>query len=200
MSVTAKSSAEHDYLARYLHQVWQAPLLSREEEVALAQEMKLGGRAGQRARDKLVTAHQKLAAKVARKFATNHRREMEDLLQEANIGLLVAVDKFEVERGFRFSTMAFHWVRQQVSDYCANNTPQVRIPVTRMRKIRKLRETILKLEAAGQAVTDTALAAEMQCSVAEVRDLSDDLLHQVSLNAPIGDSGCRGRADFGAAA
>lgn len=177
---------EQDYLQSYLQAAYAAPMLSREREAELAYRMKDGGRAGQRARDELVTAHLKLAARVARKYSYRGA-SFEDLVQEANIGLLIAADKFDISRGFRFSTFAFHWVRSQVQLYLANVAGgDVRLPLNRQREVRKLKDTIRSLEQRGVTVTEQVLSAELRVSVEVVRELSESMISEFSLNAPAG--------------
>lgn len=178
--------SEQDYLQSYLQAAYAVPLLSREREAELAHRMKDGGRAGQRARDELVTAHLKLAAKVARKYSRGGA-SFEDLVQEANVGLIIAVDKFDISRGFRFSTFAFHWVRSQVQLYFASVAGgDVRLPINRRAEVRKLKHAIRSLEQRGETVTEQKLAAALGVSVDMVRTLSECMISEFSLNAPAG--------------
>lgn len=106
-------NTEQDHLQQYLARAYNFPMLSRDCEVELATKMREGGRIGERAREQLVNAHLKLVVAMARKMGRmGGRASLDDLIQEGNIGLLQAADKFEVERGFRFATYAWHWVRQ----------------------------------------------------------------------------------------
>jgi RNA polymerase primary sigma factor len=183
-------TAEQDYLQAYLQTAWSAPSLSRAREVELATQMKQGGRVAQRARDELVIAHLKLAASLAKKYTFGGKFSLDDLVQEANIGLLVAVDKFEVERGFRFSTCAYHWVRSQIQLYVSGaGGPDVRLSLNRQRDVRNLKGAIKALEDRGVAVTDAALARELDVSVKVVRDYTEALISHTSLSAPVGENG-----------
>ncbi len=183
---------DNDAIQAYLRAAWDAPMLSREREIELATTMAAGGARGKRARDELITAHLKLGVKLARKWARGKNAgNFEDLVQEANIGLCVAADKFELERGFRFSTMAWHWVNAQCQLYVADGrgTGDIRLPLSRQREVRRLKDAMKALSDRNAPVTDEALAREMECSVSHVKDLTETLLiHEVSLNKPVGDS------------
>jgi RNA polymerase primary sigma factor len=184
---------DNDAIQAYLRAAWDAPMLSREREVELANLIAGGGARAKRARDELITAHLKLGVKVARKWSRGkNASNFEDLVQEANIGLCVAADKFEVERGFRFATCAWHWVNAQCQLYVADSrgTGDIRLPLSRQREVRRLKNAMKALAERNVPVTDEALAREMDCSVAHVKDLTETLLiHEVSLNTPIGDGG-----------
>ena len=189
---------ENDAVQAYLRAVWDAPMLSREREVELANAMAQGGARGKRARDELITAHLKLGAKLARKWCRGKNAgNFEDLVQEANLGLCMAADKFDVSRGFRFSTCAWHWVNAQCQLYVADGrgSGDIRLPLSRQREVRRMKEAMKALAERNVAVTDEALARQMDCSVSHVKDLTETLLiHEVSLNAPVGD----GDTEYGA--
>jgi RNA polymerase primary sigma factor len=186
---SASNDSEQDYLQLFLSSAYSIPMLSREREVELAMQMKQGGRLAQRARDELVNAHIKLVIKMARKMKRS--KELEDVIQEGNIGLLQAVDRFEVERGFRFATYAWHWVRQSIKLYVSGADGDMHIPVNQVKAVQKLSAARHALYLRGVAVTDFALAREMNTTVAAVQDISETalLMFTRSINETVSHTG-----------
>lgn len=176
------------YLDGYLRSAYAAPLLAREEEQELVSRMQAGGAAGARARDKLVTAHLKMVVPVARKFL-GYGVPLDDLIQEGNLGLIRAAEKFDLSAGTRFSTYAWFWVRAAIKDYACDNSSTVRIPATKRKLLAGLKKALRVLADSQEAPTEERLAALMKVSVKDIRELSEYALIEVSLNTRVGESG-----------
>ncbi len=153
-------------------------LLSREQEAALAYQIRAGGAVGEAARDRFIKANLRLVYKIARRFqaaGSERGMEYEDLVQEGRIGLIRAVGKFEPERGLKFSTMATWWIRQAITRALDDQQSAVHIPVYRLGELRKMRrvEQQLQQDLHRQPNDDElAEAAEMTVELIEtLRDL-----------------------------
>lgn len=177
-----------DPVAVFIARALRAKMLSREEEIELAHQMKSRGKEGDSARDRIVEAHLKLAINVARKFAYT-RIPMEDLIQEGSIGLMQAAAKFDVDKGFRFSTYARWWVFQSIKLYAFEQGREIRIPESQNKKIRKMNAIINKLSENGSVPTDQQVALAMDVDVETVQELAVFSLKPISINLPIGETG-----------
>lgn len=184
-------------LRLFIHNALKAELLTREEEVALCKKMKTGSNRAEKkaARNKLVEHHVKLAIQVARKF-TYSRVPLQDLIHEGVLGLIQAAKKFEVEKGFRFSTYARWWVLQSIKLYAQSQGAVIRVPVSQGRKIRLMNQCIKELSVDGYVPTDQEIAEAMDETVAEVQKLAVYALNPVSLNSPVGFEGTAEIGDF----
>lgn len=175
-----------EFIGLYLQRAYQAPLLSQEEETALAIRIEAGGRDGERARNALVTAHLKMVPPVVRKHL-GYGVPFEDLLQEGNIGLITAAGKFERTKGVRFATYAWWWVRNAIKEYGSDNSSPVRIPASKRKVFSALKRSLALLRKDGVPPTDETLSRMMGISIAEVRELAEYALFAVSTNTKIGD-------------
>ena len=183
-------------LRLFIHNALKAKLLTREEEVALCKKMKTGNRAEKKAaRDKLVEHHVKLAIKVARKF-TYTGVPLQDLIHEGVLGLMQAAKKFEVEKGFRFSTYSRWWVLETIKLYARSQGAVIRVPESRAKKIRLMNQRIKELSVDGYVPTDQEIADAMAEKVDEVQKLAVYALNPVSLNSPVGFEGTAEMGDF----
>lgn len=176
------------YLDGYLQRAYAAPLLAREEEQDLVTRMQAGGASGARARDKLVTAHLKMVVPVARKFL-GYGVPLDDLIQEGNLGLIRAAEKFDLAAGTRFSTYAWFWVRAAIKDYASDNSSTVRIPATKRKLLASLKKALRVLADNQEQPTEERLAKLMKVTVKDIRELSEYALIEVSLNTRVGESG-----------
>ena len=170
-------------LAVYLREISRIPLLAREQEVELARKIRAGDEA---AKERLVEANLRLVVQVARRYI-NRGLPLPDLIEEGNIGLLRAVEKFEPERGTRFATYATWWIRQAVTRALANQARTIRLPVHvemllghYKREHRRLTQTL------GRAPTPAELAQAMATSEEQIGELEELRLQPVSLDAPLG--------------
>lgn len=172
----------------FINRAIRTKMLSREEEIELANAMQSRSRAGQAARDKLIEAHIKLAINVARKF-TWTGMPLEDLIQEGTIGLMQAANKFEVEKGYRFSTYARWWVFQAIKQHAYEQGREIRIPESQHKHIRKMNRIIGDLSADGHLPTDLEVAEAMDVDVETVQELAVHALKPISINLPVGEEG-----------
>ena len=175
-------------LAVYLREIARIKLLSREEEAELARRYR-GGDEG--AKERLVEANLRLVVQVARRYL-NRGLPLSDLIEEGNIGLLRAVEKFDPERGLRFSTYAVWWIRQAVARALANQARTIRLPVhVELLLGRYKREHQRLTQTLGRAPTAAEMAQALGTSEDQVEELEELRLQPVSLDAPVGDDSRR---------
>jgi RNA polymerase primary sigma factor len=167
-------------------QARKIPILSAEQEVELAKLVKQGGAAGDRARDRLITSNLRYVVSIAWKQVRD-TVPLEDLVQEGNLGLFKAVEKFDHTRGFRFLTYARWWIQQGIRTYLDENGYAFRVPSHSSQKISKMHKAVARLLQRGSDVTDEAVAREMEVTVETVRDLAEWSRHPISIHAPILD-------------
>ncbi len=157
--------------------------MTHREEINLSKRAKAGD---QRARKKLVEKNLKLVVSVAKKYR-GMGLPFEDLIQEGNIGLMKAVEKFDPDRGWRFSTYATWWIRQAVQRAVADKGRTIRVPVHMGEKIRKMARTYNQLSAElEREPSDEEVAEGLGWSVEEVRTVKDAMPDATSLNRPLG--------------
>ncbi len=188
-----------DPFRRYLAEVRKYPALSREEEQALARRYRDSG--DRDALFRLVTSNLMQVVRVALSFR-RAARNLLDLVQEGNLGLLAAIERFDPELGVRLPTYAAWWIRAYIVKFLLDNVRLVRVGTTnaRRRLLRNLRQEKSRLEAAGFDVGPKMLAEHFDVSEDDVMDVERALHSQdVSLDAPIGDSEDRTRGDLMAA-
>jgi RNA polymerase primary sigma factor len=177
-----RDSETPELLAKYLAHIGQGDLLTHAEEIDLSQRAKAGDK---RARQRLIEKNLRLVVSVAKKYR-GYGLPFEDLIQEGNIGLMKAVEKFDPERGFRFSTYATWWIRQAVQRAVADKGRTIRVPVHMGEKIRKMarayNELALGLE---RDPTDEEVAGELGWTVEQVRDVKSAMPDATSLHQPL---------------
>jgi RNA polymerase primary sigma factor len=167
----------------YFARIDTGKLLNHQEEIDLSKRTKMGDRA---ARKRLIEKNLKLVVSIAKK-SRGHGLPFEDLIQEGNIGLMRAVEKFDPDRGFRFSTYATWWIRQAVQRAVADKGRTIRVPVHMGEKIRKMARTYneLSIELA-RAPSDERVAERLGWSVEDIRELKDVMPGvTTSLNQPL---------------
>jgi RNA polymerase primary sigma factor len=166
----------------YFARIDTGPLLSHREEKDLSRRAKAGD---ERARQRLIEKNLRLVISVAKKYR-GMGLPFEDLIQEGNIGLMKAVEKFDPERGWRFSTYATWWVRQAVQRAVADKGRTIRVPVHMGEKMRKMARTYNALSAElEREVTDEEVAKQLGWTVEEVRDVKGTMPDATSLNQPL---------------
>ena len=170
-------------LGVYLTEIARIPLLSREEEHALARRVRAGDEA---AKQRLIEANLRLVVQIARRYL-NRGLPLPDLIEEGNLGLLRAAEKFDPERGTRFSTYATWWIRQAVARALANQARTIRLPVhVEMLLGRYMREQRRLTQSLGRAPTTAELAGALGITEQEVQELDEVRQQPVSLDEPAG--------------
>jgi RNA polymerase primary sigma factor len=183
LSLKAPSS---DPVRLYLRQIGQVPLLSAAEEVALAIRMEHGDLEAKR---RLIEANLRLVVSIAKRFL-GRGLSLLDLIQEGNLGLMRAVEKFDYRRGFKFSTYATWWIRQAITRGLAGQARTIRLPVHIVETIGQLlRVQRQLLEELGRAPSVEEIAAEADCSPARVREVLKSGQEPLSLESPRGEEG-----------
>jgi RNA polymerase primary sigma factor len=169
-------------LARYLGQIGRGRLLTHEEEIDLGRRARGGD---DTARSKLIEKNLRLVIPVAKKYR-GMGLPFGDLIQEGNIGLMRAADKFDPEKGFRFSTYATWWIRQAIQRAVADKGRTIRVPVHMGQKIRKMARTYNELSAElEREPTDEEVAERLGWGVDRVKDVKSAIPDATSLNRPL---------------
>jgi RNA polymerase primary sigma factor len=168
----------------YLREIGQVALLKPEEEVALAARIKKGDK---KAREQMIKANLRLVVKIAHDYE-GLGLPLLDLINEGNIGLMKAVERFDPAKGGKLSTYGSWWIKQSIKRALANQSKTIRLPVHLVDKISKMRRTAMKLqEEFGREPTDEELGDELGISAARVAQLRTAAIRPASLDAPIGD-------------
>lgn len=168
----------------YLREIGKTPLLTREEEVELADRIKVGD---SEARAHMIKANLRLVVKIAQDYA-NYGLPLLDLISEGNIGLMKAVERFDPNKGGKLSTYAAWWIKQSIKRALANQSKTIRLPVHMVDKISKMRRVAMVLsEELGREPTDEELAEEIGIDRAKLSHLKSAALRPASLDAPISD-------------
>ncbi len=179
----AESMDVDEPIKMYLREIGQIPLLSYEEEIDYAQRV-LNGE--EEAKQKLIESNLRLVVSIAKKH-TNRGLKMLDLIQEGNMGLMKAVEKFEYEKGFKFSTYATWWIRQAITRAIADQGRTIRIPVHMIETINKIKkESRIILQETGKEPTAEELAKKLELPVEKVKSILEMNQDPISLETPVG--------------
>jgi RNA polymerase primary sigma factor len=171
-------------LTLYMREVGKVNLLTPQEEIALAAKIKKGNA---KARELMIRANLRLVVKIAREYE-NLGLPLLDLINEGNIGLMLAVERFDPQKGAKLSTYSSWWIKQSIRRALANQSKTIRLPVHMVDKIYHMKKTSLKLqEVLGREPTDAEVAAEMGLSVRQISDMRASAIRPASLDAPLGD-------------
>src|SRR5574341_410304 len=204
----------------YFRQMAQEPLLTAEEEIDLAKRIEKGQKArkklenaddltvseraalilqieqAQEAREHLGRANTRLVVSIAKRYM-GQGVPFPDLIQEGNVGLMKAVEKFDYRRGYRFSTYATWWIRQAITRALAQKTRTIRIPLHMTERIRQMYRTAQILEQElGRRPTPEEIAGQMDLPAESVRGMMDASQHAIALERPVGDDGDSEFGDF----
>ena len=182
-----------DPVRMYLKEIGKVPLLSPDEEIELAKKIELGD---EEAKKKLAESNLRLVVSIAKRNA-GRGMQLLDLIQEGNLGLIKAVEKFDYRKGYKFSTYATWWIRQAITRAIADQARTIRIPVhmveTINRLVRTQRQLVQKL---GREATPEELAKELDMPVERVREIMKISQDPVSLETPIGEEEDSHLGDF----
>ncbi|MCX5750199.1 MAG: RNA polymerase sigma factor RpoD [Candidatus Saganbacteria bacterium] len=182
-----------DTVRMYLREIGKFPLLTTEQEVTLAKGVKAGEI---RSKHKLVNSNLRLVVSIAKKY-TGRGMLFLDLVQEGNLGLIRAVEKFDHRKGFKFSTYATWWIRQAITRSIADQARTIRIPVHMVETINRLRKTSrLLLQKLGRRPTEEEIAKKAKMSMAKVREIVKVSQVPLSLETPVGDEDSSRLGDF----
>ena len=182
-----------DPVRMYLKEIGRVPLLTAEEEVDLARRMEAGDES---ARHRLEEANLRLVVSIAKRYVGRGMLFL-DLIQEGNLGLLKAVEKFDYSKGYKFSTYATWWIRQAITRAIADQARTIRIPVHMVETINKyIRVSRQLLQELGRDPTPEEIAHRMGLSVARVREIMKISQEPVSLETPIGEEEDTHLSDF----
>ena len=212
-----------DPVGLYFRQMAQEPLLTAQEEIELAKRIEIGKDArhslmnpgasemngmswvatmehlvveGQNAREHLGRANTRLVVSIAKRYM-GQGLPFPDLIQEGNVGLMRAVDKYDYKRGNRFSTYATWWIRQAITRALAQKTRTIRIPLHMTERIRQMYRTAQNLEQSlGRRPSPEEIAFEMDLPADSVRGMMDASQHAIALERPVGDDGDSEFGDF----
>ena len=183
-SITNRNS---EALDKYLVEIGRAPMVSIEEEIELAQAIKKGGRAGERAKNKLVEANLRFVVSVAKQYQ-HQGLTLTDLIDEGNIGLIKAAERFDETRGFKFISYAVWWIRQSILQAIAEQSRIVRLPLNQVGSLNKVNHEINKFEQENlrrprvEEIADRTGVDEEKISQSMAASG-----HHVSIDAPFGD-------------
>jgi RNA polymerase primary sigma factor len=182
-----------DPVRMYLKEIGRVPLLSAEDEVVLAKQMEVGIEESKR---RLVEANLRLVVSIAKRYVGRGMLFL-DLIQEGNLGLIKAVEKFDYRKGYKFSTYATWWIRQAITRAIADQARTIRIPVHMVETINKLiRINRQLLQELGREPTPEEIASEMEIPVERVREIQKIAQEPVSLETPIGEEEDSHLGDF----
>ena len=182
-----------DPVRMYLKEIGKVPLLSADEEIELAKKMEMGN---EEAKKRLVEANLRLVVSIAKRYVGRGMLFL-DLIQEGNLGLIKAVEKFDFRKGFKFSTYATWWIRQAITRAIADQARTIRIPVHMVETINKLiRVSRQLLQELGREPKPDEIAKEMDLSEEKVREILKIAQEPVSLETPIGEEEDSHLGDF----
>ena len=192
LSVPEGVSVE-DHVRMYLKEIGKVPLLSLDEEIKLAQRMKDGDES---AKQRLAEANLRLVVSIAKRYV-GRAMQFLDLIQEGNLGLIKAVEKFDYTKGYKFSTYATWWIRQAITRAIADQARTIRIPVHMVETINKLMRIQRQLiQENGREPQVEEVAKEMNMSIDKVREIMKIAQEPVSLETPIGEEEDSHLGDF----
>ena len=182
-----------DPVRMYLKEIGKVPLLSAEEEMELAKRIEAGD---DEAKKRLSEANLRLVVSIAKRHV-GRGMQLLDLIQEGNLGLIKAVEKFDYRKGYKFSTYATWWIRQAITRAIADQARTIRIPVHMVETINKLVRTSRQLlQELGREATPEEIAERMELPVEKVREVMKISMEPVSLETPIGEEEDSNLGDF----
>jgi RNA polymerase primary sigma factor len=189
----AHAVATGDSIRMYLAEIGRVPLLTHADEIRLAKGIARGCK---RSKDRLVEANLRLVVSIAKKYR-NRGVSFLDLIQEGNLGLIRAAEKFDHTKGYKFSTYATWWIRQAITRAIADKGRTIRIPVHMVEKVNKFHRTHRRMiQALGREPVDEEIARELDVPVEEILRLQEISQRSISLETPVGDDDSSELGDF----
>lgn len=182
-SITNRSSESLD---KYLVEIGRVPMISIEEEIELAQKIRKGGRAGERAKEKLVNANLRFVVSVAKQYQ-HQGLSLTDLIDEGNIGLVRAAEKFDETRGFKFISYAVWWIRQSILQAIADQSRVVRLPLNQVGWQNKINRAMSKFEQENERRPSVEeLSEDVDLPLEKIDEAMSANTRHVSVDAPFG--------------
>ena len=183
-SITSRSE---EAIAKYLAEISRYPLLSQEEEVALAQAVARGGEEGEKAKEKMVNSNLRFVVSVAKQYQ-HHGVGLTDLINEGNIGLLKAVERYDVTRGFKFISYAVWWIRQSIMQCIGENSRMIRLPQNANGMLSKLYQASAQFEQEHhRRPTVEELSELTKIEEAKIEEVLKGDLNSISIDTPMAD-------------
>lgn len=170
---------------KYLIETGQYPLLDGSQELELARRYRDGDES---AKEKLILSNLRLVVNIAKNYQNTHL-SISDLVSEGNLGLMVAVEKFNPDLGYRFSTCATPWIKQAISKAITDKGRNIRIPAHIYQLLSKYRKAVIELGADGHKPTDEEIAKKLNVETEKVKELQNYLVDTISLETPLGTDG-----------
>jgi RNA polymerase primary sigma factor len=182
----SRGLSSDDPVRMYLREIGRIPLLTADQEIELARKIEQGGPEGAIAKRRLTQANLRLVVSIAKKYVGRGMLFL-DLIQEGNLGLIRAAEKFDHARGYKFSTYATWWIRQAITRAIADQARTIRIPVHMVETINKLKKVTRKLaQDKGRKPTEEEIALAMEVSITKLREIVKVAQEPISLETPIG--------------
>ena len=189
----AHAVATGDSIRMYLAEIGRVPLLTHADEIRLAKGIARGCK---RSKDRLVEANLRLVVSIAKKYR-NRGVSFLDLIQEGNLGLIRAAEKFDHSKGYKFSTYATWWIRQAITRAIADKGRTIRIPVHMVEKVNKYHRTHRRMiQILGREPSEEEIARELGVFVAEIQRLQEISQRSISLATPVGEDDSSELGDF----
>lgn len=191
--ITNRSSESLD---KYLIEIGRQPLVTIDEEIELAQAIRKGGPEGEKAKERLVTANLRFVVSVAKQYQ-HQGLTLTDLIDEGNIGLVKAAEKFDETRGFKFISYAVWWIRQSILQAIAEQSRIVRLPLNQSGALSKINQEINRFEQLHQRRPSVTELAELtQIDEAKIEQTAKADSHHMSIDAPFGEDDDNSMADM----
>jgi RNA polymerase primary sigma factor len=191
-----RSHGAEDSIKLYLKEIGRISLLTAEQEIELAREIEKGGLGGEEAKRKLVQANLRLVVSIAKKYL-NRGLSFLDLIQEGNLGLIRAAEKFDYEKGYKFSTYATWWIRQGITRSLADKSRTIRVPVHMVETINRYKRVTRQLSVElGRKPTDNELAWALGVTPKKLKEIMNANKTPVSLETPLGKEEDSTLSDF----
>ncbi len=181
-------ASSEDSVSLYLKEIGKISTLKPDEEILVTREIRKGGPSGEKAKRKLVQANLRLVVSIAKRYSSSSVQLL-DLIQEGNLGLMKAADKFDTTKGYKFSTFATWWIRQAISRSIADKSRTIRIPVHMIEYSSKMRKVITELsQKLKRAPNDDEIALAMEISVEKLQEIQNINVKTISTSTKVNSS------------